>query len=181
MDWYYAKNGQQLGPVKKDELAELHRNGTVAPTDLVWCESMPEWAPIGSLSDFSPPPSLDAPPPPPQDAPPAAPPSAVPAAPPTAAAVSFAPSGQTEPPNYLWQSIVVMLLCCLPLGIPALIFSTKVKPAFDAGDYAGALDASKKAKTWCLVAFILGLVVQLIIGVIYGFAIAAAVAEGAIQ
>jgi general secretion pathway protein G len=63
-----------------------------------------------------------------------------------------------EPPSYLWQSIVVTVLCCLPLGIPAIIFSTKVKPAYVSGDYQGSLNASKKAKMWCLIALILGLI-----------------------
>lgn len=159
MDWYYAKNGQQLGPVSKEELSGLFRSGTVIPTDLVWCESMAEWAPIGSLADFAAPPSLEAPP-----AMSPAPSSYVaPAATAATAAPALAPasaSGQPEPPTYLWQSIVVMLLCCIPLGISALVFSTKVKPAYAAGDYAAALEASKKAKTWCIIALVVGLVVQ---------------------
>ena len=155
MEWYYANNGQQAGPVSQDELADLLRNGVIKSTDLVWNESMSEWAAIGTVPDFAAarpqvaptytetPPSLT---PPPYS-------SSVPAAP------SYSdPSGNPAPPNYLWQSIVVMLVCCLPLGIPALVFSTKVGPAHASGDHAAALDASKKAKLWCIIALVSGLV-----------------------
>jgi hypothetical protein len=53
MDWYYASNGQQAGPVSQEELAELFRNGTVKPFDLVWNETMAEWTPIGKMTDFA--------------------------------------------------------------------------------------------------------------------------------
>ncbi len=163
MDWYYASNGQQAGPVSQEQLAELFRNGTIKPFDLVWNETMTEWTPIGKLSDFAaaapepaPAPAPAAPPletPPPMSSPMAA----------AAPAPGLAPAGMAEPPNYLWQSIVVTVLCCLPFGIPAIIFSTKVKPAFQLGDYAAAADASKKAKMWCIVALIVGLVVNILV------------------
>jgi hypothetical protein len=54
-------------------------------------------------------------------------------------------------PNYLWQSIVVTVLCCLPAGIPAIVYSTRVQNLQQLGDIQGALDASRKARTWCIV------------------------------
>jgi len=161
MEWYYSNYGQQVGPVSEDQLAELFRNGTVKPSDLVWNETMTEWTTIGKVEAFAayapalpmvaPTAPFDAPPP-------------LAAAPVTMSASpqGFAPSGMAEPSTYLWQSIVVMLLCCLPLGIPALIFSTKVKPAFASGDYAAAMEASKKAKLFCILSLVIGLIVQVI-------------------
>lgn len=166
MDWYYASNGQQAGPVSQEQLAELFRNGTVKPFDLVWNETMTEWTPIGKVADFAsyaPAPAPAAPPAaatPPASSSPAS--SAAPYAA-AAAAPNLAPSGMAEPPTYLWQAIVVTVLCCIPLGIPAIIFSTKVKPAFLAGDHAAAAEASKKAKMWCLIALIVGLVVNILV------------------
>jgi len=163
MEWYYSNNGQQAGPVSQDQLAELFRNGTVKPFDLVWNETMTEWTAIGKVEAFAsaapaPAPStVDSPPPISNPSP-----FLANAAPMAAAPNVPAPSGMAEPPTYLWQSIVVMLLCCLPLGIPALIFSTKVKPAFASGDYAAAMEASKKAKLFCILALVIGLVVQVI-------------------
>ena len=62
-------------------------------------------------------------------------------------------------PNYLAQSILVTLLCCLPLGIPAIIFAAQVNGKLAAGDVEGALNSSRIAKMWCWISFGLGLVV----------------------
>ena len=72
MEWYYSNNGQQAGPVSLDHLAELFRNGTVKPSDLVWNETMTEWTPIGKVDAFAvPAPELPAAAPPaPVDSPP---------------------------------------------------------------------------------------------------------------
>ncbi|OHD14206.1 MAG: hypothetical protein A2Y41_05475 [Spirochaetes bacterium GWB1_36_13] len=65
-------------------------------------------------------------------------------------------------PTYLVQSILVTLFCCLPFGIPAIVFAAQVSTKISLGDSAGALEASKKAKTWCWVSFISGLVILVI-------------------
>jgi hypothetical protein len=62
-------------------------------------------------------------------------------------------------PNYLWQSIVVTLCCCLPAGIVSIIFAAQVNSKLAQGDIAGAQAASKNAKTWALVGFGVGLVI----------------------
>jgi hypothetical protein len=166
MEWYYSNNGQQAGPVSQDQLAELFRNGTVKPFDLVWNETMTEWTPIGKVEAFASAAPAPAPAPDSFDAPPPisnASPYLAAAAPMAASPLGASPSGTGEPPTYLWQAIVVTVLCCIPFGIPAIVFSTKVKPAYLAGDYAGALEASKKAKMWCLVALIVGLITNLLV------------------
>jgi uncharacterized membrane protein len=44
MDWYYIKDGQQVGPVDEQNLFDLARQGAIAPTDRVWNASMGgEW------------------------------------------------------------------------------------------------------------------------------------------
>jgi len=69
-----------------------------------------------------------------------------------------APLPQAPPPqNYLVQSILVTLCCCLPLGVVAIIFAAQVNTKFAAGDMAGAQEASRQAKMWCWIAFGLGL------------------------
>ncbi|MDD5261896.1 MAG: DUF4339 domain-containing protein [Methylacidiphilales bacterium] len=47
--WYYAKNGQQNGPIDRPILEELYRKGELAPSDLVWEEGMPEWITAGTV------------------------------------------------------------------------------------------------------------------------------------
>lgn len=92
------------------------------------------------------------------------PPPAVPR--PSFTPASPVPTGPAVP-NYLVQSILVTLCCCLPLGIVALVFSTQVNSKLAAGDVAGAMAASKNAKMWCLIAVALG-VVSMVIGLIFG-------------
>jgi len=49
-DWYYAKNGQQSGPVSLVRLQEMARSGELdAERDLVWNASLPEWTPAGKV------------------------------------------------------------------------------------------------------------------------------------
>lgn len=56
-------------------------------------------------------------------------------------------------PNYLIQSIVVTVFCCLPFGIPAIVYAAQVNGKIQAGDIQGATDASKKAKMWSWISF----------------------------
>ena len=170
MEWYYAKNGQQLGPVSQESLLGMYQRGEIKGSDLVWNETMSEWMPLSGapgLPGAIPPASSDA-----ADSPP---PYSGPAGgytPPAAAASSTVlsssmSSGQPMPPNYLWQSIVCLVLCCWPFAIPAIIFATKVRPAYESGDYAGSLEASKKAKTWFLVSLIVGFIVNVLVTIFY--------------
>jgi interferon-induced transmembrane protein len=59
-------------------------------------------------------------------------------------------------PNYLVPAII-SLFCCLPLGVVGVIFAAQVNGKVAAGDTAGALDASKKAKMFSFIAIGLGL------------------------
>jgi hypothetical protein len=111
-----------------------------------------------------------APPPPSQSYTPPPPPSAsyTPPVPPRPPVSHSAPIGHGGPaagaqvPNYLVQSILVTLCCCLPFGVVAIIFAAQVNSKLAAGDYAGAVDASQKAKMWSWIAFGLGIVAILI-------------------
>lgn len=60
-------------------------------------------------------------------------------------------------PNYLVQAILVTILCCLPFGIPAIVFAAQVNGKIAAGDIEGAITTSKKAKMWCWISFGTGL------------------------
>lgn len=64
-----------------------------------------------------------------------------------------------KPNSYLALSILATIFCCLPFGIPAIVFSAKVDNLWNSGDYQGAQDASRKARNWMLVSAILGFVV----------------------
>jgi len=60
-------------------------------------------------------------------------------------------------PNYLIFAILATVFCCIPAGIPAIIYAAQVNGKLQAGDIAGAQVASKNAKLWCWIAFGTGL------------------------
>lgn len=78
------------------------------------------------------------------------------------APVSAGMAGE-KPKNYLVQSIIVTLCCCLPVGVVSIVYAAQVDSKWNGGDYVGAIEASRKANTWSWVAFGLGLVVNLIV------------------
>lgn len=62
------------------------------------------------------------------------------------------------PDNYLVWAIIATICCCIPTGIPAIIYASKVSPAYMRGDYNAALDASSKAQLWVIISFVAGLI-----------------------
>jgi hypothetical protein len=78
---------------------------------------------------------------------------------------------QTPPPNYLVFSILTTFFCCQILGIVSIIYAAQVNSRWNAGDVAGANDASKNARLWAWIAFGSGVlfgVVTLILVVGFG-------------
>lgn len=60
---------------------------------------------------------------------------------------------QTPPKNWLVESILVTIFCCLPFGIAGIVFASQVNSKFAAGDYNGALVASREAARWTKIGF----------------------------
>jgi len=49
-EWYYARGGQQNGPVTFEQLLELAGNGGLDPVkDQVWTAAMKDWTPAGQV------------------------------------------------------------------------------------------------------------------------------------
>lgn len=69
-------------------------------------------------------------------------------------------------PNYLVFAILSTVLCCLPTGIPAIVYAAQVNGKLQLGDIAGAQAASKNAKMWCWISFGLGLAFSFIYGIL---------------
>lgn len=77
----------------------------------------------------------------------------------------FAPYSATpgQVPNYLVWAILVTLFCFLPTGIVAIVFASQVNTKLAAGDVAGAVEASNKAKMWTIISAVVGVVVVVIV------------------
>ncbi len=85
------------------------------------------------------------------------------APPPPAGGYGGPPAG--PPPSNNLILAIVSLLCCWPIGIPAVVFAAQVNGKWNAGDQAGAVSAADKAKKFALAALVLG-----VIAIIIGFA-----------
>lgn len=68
------------------------------------------------------------------------------------------PAGSEPPPSNLVWAILSTVLCCLIPGIVSIVFASQVNSKWASGDYAGAQESSRKARTWAIIAAVLGLV-----------------------
>lgn len=150
MKYSLARNGQIIGSYTLDELRAHLQTGQVLATDHVLPEGGSQWVTVAQVLPPAPGGGLSAPPP----APPVAPP---------------------KPKTYLAQSIIVTLLCCLPLGIVAIVYSAQVDSKYARGDYTGAQEASKRAALFGWISFGVGLAASLL----YGIMMAIGAASGA--
>lgn len=73
-----------------------------------------------------------------------------------------------KPENYLVWAILSTVLCCLPLGIVAILKSNNVNTFWAAGQHEEAVKASEEAKKWAMIAAGCGLA-WIIICTIIGF------------
>lgn len=68
------------------------------------------------------------------------------------------PGATTDIPNYLWPAVAATLCCCAPLGIPAIIYASRVDTYAKSGDRDGAMAASERAKKWLIASVSVALV-----------------------
>ena len=131
MSEYYILNGsEQQGPYTIDQL-----RGRVTPQTYVWREGLADWVQAINLPELS---GL------------LVPEGAIP--PPT--------QGQTittKPKDYLVESIIVTLLCCLVFGILGIVYSVQANSAFSSGNITAANEFSAKAKQWVTYGFWCGI------------------------
>ena len=64
------------------------------------------------------------------------------------------------PPTYLVWAVIMTVICCLPAGVVAIIYSTQVSSKYYAGDMEGARRSSERAQIWIIVSFVVGVLVQ---------------------
>lgn len=145
--YYYLEGNQQFGPFTLDEL----RSKPIKPTTKVWAQGLPDWVDAQTvpeinewLSGASLPPSY----------------SAQPAVPPVSRPFqeSYTPnqpfgSAPPKPKNWLVESILATLFCCMPFGIAGIVNAANVDSRYANGDFTGAQRASDEAAKWTKVSF----------------------------
>lgn len=135
---------KEYGPVSADDLRRWAAEGRVNAQTLIQAEGQTDWQPLANFPELS----------------------AAGAVPVTPAPATIGAVPAEKIPNYLVQSILVTLCCCLPGGIAAIIFAAQVNSKQAAGDIAGALESSRKAKKWCWISFGVGLAINVIVAII---------------
>lgn len=51
--WFYALDGQRLGPVSQETIAHLLKAGAIDRESLVWQQGMAGWTPLGDVPELS--------------------------------------------------------------------------------------------------------------------------------
>jgi hypothetical protein len=84
---------------------------------------------------------------------------------------SAPPPRQSAPqiPNYIVWAIV-SVFCCWPIAIVSIVSAVQVNKKIAAGDIAGAMASSRKAKTWAITSIIVGAVCLFLYFVLIGLA-----------
>lgn len=137
MQWYYSKNGNQLGPISGDEIKAKLASGEIGATDLVWKDGMADWVPasqVGELRSLVPPASQVTPPTSPVGSNPSpySPPVSTPVAPVGPGGLPVAPTcAKATTAMVLGICGLVFAFCCplvgLVLGILAIVFGNQAK------------------------------------------------------
>lgn len=142
-------DGREYGPKEETEVREWVQQGRLNALSQIKEVGEDEWVSLGSRPEFSAQQS---------DTAIASPLPAGPSAPPT-----------YQIPTYLAQSILVTLCCCLPVGIPAIVYASRIDNLMRMGQYTEAQECSRKAKMWCWISFGIGIPAN-IIAFIFQFA-----------
>lgn len=184
--YWINQDGVQEGPLTFEELKAkgLTRDA------YVWREGLAEWVPVSSLAELTicllpaaevSQPALSSAPevlpeaseasedaeesvaaavppvlPPDEAVAPAAAPVVLPA---QQQPVPAQPEQELPPTNLVW-AIITTVLCCVPCGVVAILYASKVSSALQSGDLAAARSASEKGAWWCIGGIVAGIVFQ---------------------
>lgn len=143
--YWIISDGIQAGPFT---LGQLYQRGGLGPDTPVWYDGLPDWTVAANLPELA-----------------AICGASRPAEP--GQAYTYAPGDryaaqpmqtETPPPTYLSWAILATICCCLFTGFVAIIYASKVTPAWQRGDFAAARAASDKAGLWVAISFVAGLI-----------------------
>ena len=177
MEIYIHANGSNMGPYSLEQLKDLG----ISPDTPVWYNGLPDWTPAGVAPAtrelfFAPSPDKAIVPEEPSAEAQATPASGE-SAPPIPSGrqgynpnqgyygrqgynpqgYPYGPGQQGPPPSYLAWAIISTLCCCIPFGVVAIVYASKVNSLWARGDMYGAQKASERAQLWTILAIVLGL------------------------
>ena len=66
---------------------------------------------------------------------------------------------ECPPTNMIW-AIISLICCCVPTGVVAIIYASKVRSAYYDGDFRKAEKYSEKAAGWTIAGYVLGILSQ---------------------
>lgn len=139
---YIHRNGQQQGPYTLPQLRMM----TLTPDTPVWYEGLADWMPASQAAVTAP---------------------LFNAGDPVTPTPGMTQCGNgVKPPSYLGWAIASCILCCLPLGIVAIIYAAQVNDKWIRGDYDGAYRASQNAQIWTIAAIVLGVIGSVVISMV---------------
>ena len=177
MEIYIHANGSNMGPYSLEQLKDLG----ISPDTPVWYNGLPDWTPAGVAPAtrelfFAPSPDKAIVPEEPSAEAQATSASGE-SAPPVPGSQQgynpnqgyygrqgynpqgypYGPGQQGPPPSYLAWAIISTLCCCIPFGVVAIVYASKVNSLWARGDMYGAQKASERAQLWTILAIVLGL------------------------
>lgn len=157
--YYYTDGKERFGPYTMEEL----KGKNITAETLVWKEGLVDWVPARNLADlqalFSSSSDFQLP-------------ANVPYMPPVA---------EARPKNWLVESILVTILCCLPFGIIGIIHATKVDTLWTSGQYDAAHKASREAGKWVKIGAVSGFVIIILYGLLMIFGVIAGLGGAGIE
>lgn len=153
MTYWIVKNNQQINA---GTLTDLLARTDLRPTTPVWHDGLPDWTTAGNIPSIARAkgwltPAAFAPT---HDTPI----DTIKNTPITPDNTPDDPNLPPPPPTYLLWAILTTLCCCLPTGIIAIIYASKVTPAYQQRQYLRAQQASTRAGWWIIISIILGLI-----------------------
>lgn len=155
-EYYYLVGQSKMGPYSLDELLKQ----PISRDTKVWYSGLPDWVDAVDMPEFA---NFFASAPPPPPPPPTAPPP-----PPRSTNLGGSNSSSSQrpnvpmPKNWLIESILVTLFCCLPFGIAGIVFASRVESRYYAGDLEGAQYNAREAAKWTKIGFFIGLGVMVL-------------------
>lgn len=139
--FYYTDGKERYGPLSMEEL----RTKNITPQTLVWKEGLSDWVQAGQMEELQ---------------------ALFQASEMAAPVVPVSQMiGEKPPKNWLVESILVTLLCCLPFGVVGIIFSTKVDTLWNTGQREEAIKASQDAAKWVKIGFFVGIGAYILYGI----------------